>query len=319
MLSLQRLTTATAPHFAHLLDPALRPLLNDLDEAEAGLYAVGACFWGDAAGIALAEALAFEGEEHGRLLQGEVLDLYVQPIYRRAQIGTRLLAALEELLCRQGCSEVRLRHQAGEETTPLAHLLQRQGWTREPAPVRLFWTNGMMARAEWVQKSRLPDSYEVIPWHSLTHAEVEQVRQRMAEGGWCPPILSPFCLPLERLQPELSLALRYKPLAASQETSEEISEVVGWVLVTRQEQHSVCYEILFVSPELQPLGRGAQLLAEAIRRHDHNIAHLPGYPTEMVWRVHSSNAPMLRFVQRRMKPWLIQEGEEWEWSKRLRS
>jgi hypothetical protein len=81
--------------------------------------------------------------------------------------------------------------------------------------------------------------------------------------------------------------------------------VVGWVITHRIAPATVRYTALFVDERVRRLGHGIALLAEAMRRQMGALGD-DSVGTFGVW-LH--NAPMIRFVRRRMAPYLISMAE----------
>lgn len=60
----------------------------------------------------------------------EIISLLVLPAYRRQGIGTRLVAALEEELIKNGCTQIQISYRVTESNTfALELLLQKLAWT----------------------------------------------------------------------------------------------------------------------------------------------------------------------------------------------
>lgn len=140
----------------------------------------------------------------------------------------------------------------------------------------------------------LPAGCNVFPWDDLPEAErlTLVARHEQQPGGWYPPGLTPHPFNPATMDHATSLGLR------------RAGQVVGWILTHVVKAGMLDYDVLFVSPELQRRGYGIRLLAEAIKRQ---YAH---HGQEGAWGVVPDNAPMLRFVERRIGPWLTDRGEE---------
>jgi GNAT superfamily N-acetyltransferase len=293
-----RLDRVTAAAYAPLAEPGMRPLLDKLS-ADARLVAVGAAFWGEPAGLALAQ---YDSASR----QAQLLDFFVAPHCRRAGIGTALLEQLETALGERACERLHLIYKTDEHTPALERVLQKRGWEPPHTDARLFWLDNSISEAPWLRYP-LPPQYAFFPWLELTEAERLELEGRLQDPAWCPPGLSPFILSEGALHPETSVGLRHQ------------GKVVGWVITRLLEPGLVLYDIFFVSPELQRIGRGIMLLGESIRRccqyaQQHNSALWHG---QGVWRVSPTNIFMLKFVERRMRPYVTHRAEERQCQKQL--
>jgi lantibiotic modifying enzyme len=92
-----------------------------------------------------------------------------------------------------------------------------------------------------------------------------------------------------------SLGLRYQ------------DEVVGWIITKRAAPGIIRYDRLFVQQQFRKTARAVALLAESIRRQWEYEGHLPGRGG--VWRTNAGNAPMARFIKRRLGPYLTSMTE----------
>jgi GNAT superfamily N-acetyltransferase len=285
----------TAVAYAPLLPAEARPLLDHLAPSEerteesegSAVVAVGAAFLGKPRGLALA---LYHHEQH----TARLLDLVVAKPYRGAGVGSHLLHALHVALAARGCTKVYALYRTDAHTPALERVLARNGWDAPRTDRLLFWGGRELVNARWMQRARLPAGYTVFPWVELTDHERAALEQRHAqqEGGWWREGLSPFSFAMEELDAVTSLGLRRG------------NEIVGWMLNRLLEAGIIGYDVLFVSPELQRSGYGIRLLAASIWQHYHH------HGVEGGWGVAPDNAPMLRFVERGMGPWLIERGEE---------
>ena len=231
-------------------------------------------------GLALAE-ISLDGKS------AEVLSIFVLPMYRRHGVATALLARLEQELFLRGCTSAELVYITGQPTTlALERLLQRCSWT-SPLPRRLICktTAEKIIKAPWIHKYCFPHSYEIFSWKEITAKERLAIFQQQKKQLWIPRDLIPPKHD-EHLESLNSIGLRYQ------------GQVVGWVLTERINPNTISYNSMFVRQELQKMGRGINLVAHAIQLQ--LKANIP----MSICAVWLTNKPMIRFVQKHMKPYL---------------
>ena len=290
MITIQRLDDKSIHPFILMTPLGLRRSLLE-SSGDPGQIVLGASFWGQPAGVAVVRT----GDEAAQLL-----DLYVLPAYRKAGIGTSLLAAAEAAVQGTGRGRLHTLYRPDEQTPAFQRVLAKQGWTPPTHSHIVFWTTREQdaLHLEWVQKYRFRPPYQVVPWPDITEAERAHIASR-GEAGWYPPDLNPFSRPVEAWDPETSLGLRYN------------GEIVGWVLNVREAPLQLLIEILFVDPPLQRLGKGFMLIGEVTRR-----CWQIGME-DMYWRASPDNGPMVRWSRKAFKNVLLDEFEEWYTEKTL--
>ncbi len=288
MLTIQILDKVSVLPYLLMLAPGLRhPLLGGEDDA--AQIVLGATFWGQPAGV----AIAYRGADSARLL-----DIYVLPSYRQAGIGRALLAAVEEACRLAGKSRVQALYCPNEQTPAFEALLVKEGWAAPLVRSRVYWTSCSAGYDGWAQRYRFRAPYEPVLWAEISEAE-RQVIARRGEGGWYPPHLDPLTRPTGDWDPKTSLGLRYK------------GEVVGWLLTLREAPDQIRVEIMFVDPPLQRLGRGILLICEMIRRYCNDGEYAGGCNEHCYWRVDAANEGMIRWSQRSFPGRFTDEYEEW--------
>ncbi len=176
----------------------------------------------------------------------------------------------------------------------MERLLEKCGW-KLPNPRQLICTSKgedveRMMKSDWMNHYRLPKGFAIFPWTEVTQEELEEIR------GWPddPPYyhggLSPFMKDDEEFEPVNSLGLRYK------------GKIAGWMITIRVAPDTVRYDRLFVRKEFQRMARAIPLLAESIRRQYTHEGHIPSKGG--IWRTQADNTPMVRFIRKRMGPYL---------------
>jgi GNAT superfamily N-acetyltransferase len=275
------------PAFRSLVLPEVVHLV---EQPPASLRMVGAVYAGQPIGLALANQ---QGEGAASLLSCVVVEEA-----RRKGIGRTLLQHMEALLQRDGCNAMTAEFlEEGDTWGAVGSFLTACGFAA-PSPGIYIWSDLLETLREfsWVWRFRLPDSFSLEPWSSLTQTEREVVQA--GHGVWYPPILSPFA-DEENFDHDRSTVLRYG------------GEVVGWMILERFDAETVLFKTMFVHRRHQRAGRGAALVADACRRmyHDpefqqgiffveaenesmvqfmHNRLHDPGFRKQMLWRTAKS-------------------------------
>lgn len=266
---------AEAWAFSALTFPVLRSLLLPLSPEA---VAIAAWVDGEPAGL----ALAVHDRESDR---AELCSLFVRQAYRGRGLAGGLLDRLDDALQAAGVRELVAVYMTGKPSIPvLEHLLAQRGWE---APERrmlvLRASYDTMARAPWVAKAGLDDSFSICAWGEVTPDEREALRRSQAETSWIAPDLIPFDFE-EGCHAPTSVALRRE------------GEVVGW-LITHLIGGVLRYTCSYVHPTLQRRGRILPLYAEVMRR-----AHEMGIDQGM-WTVPVHHPAMAAFAERWMAPY----------------
>ncbi|EGK83528.1 GCN5-related N-acetyltransferase [Microcoleus vaginatus FGP-2] len=281
MFELVRLDETNAFQYDRLTYPTFRPRLRILKH-DRSLIAVGVHLHQMPVGLALAEYLPDEGA-------GEILSLFVAPEYRGQGLGKALLREMESHLRQHDCLKLHLVYTPNSTTPVLENILLQHHWN-PPQPRMLICTGTPEAiqKAAWLKLDTIADPhYTMFPWVELTAQERQDILLRQAQSRWYPDILSPF-KEEAILEPLNSLGLRYR------------DRVVGWMITHRITSDTIRYTSLFVKEELQTIGRAIPLLATAIKIHvQHRESH------QAIFTVAIDNAPMVKFVQRRLAPYLV--------------
>ncbi len=278
----------TYPHFA--------PLLHSLAERSHGV-AVGAEVEGVPVGLAIARLDHPDGSVNGggdQTLQSQVLSLFVTPEHRNRGLGRLLLTHLETEVCDRGYQQMEIRYLSGLYSSTLERILVQQQWFAPQATALVCYASTDRVRqappphlvdylGRWLD--RLPAGYQIFPWAELTVAERADLEQRM-QGDALMRRFTPF-LEDDKLEPLNSLGLRYE------------NRIMGWVITHRIATDTIRYTQMYVEPASQPLNRSTLLLAKAIQLQVEQLPHTKG-----TFRVDMDNTPMVKFVHRRLKPYL---------------
>jgi GNAT superfamily N-acetyltransferase len=281
MFELVLLDKTNAFQYDRLTYPTFRPRLRTLKQDQF-LIAVGVHLHQIPVGLALAEYLPDEGV-------GEILSLFVTPEHRGQGLGKALVREMESHLRQRNCSKLHLVYIPNPTTPALENILLQHHWN-PPQPRMLICTSTpeTLQKAAWLKLDTIADpNYTIFPWVELTAQERQDILMRQAQSRWYPDILSPF--KEEAIQEPLnSLGLRYR------------DRVVGWMITHCITPNTIRYTSLFVKEEIQSIGRAIPLLATSIKIH---VQHRESY--QAVCTVAIDNAPMVKFVQRRLAPYLV--------------
>ncbi|MBD2513761.1 GNAT family N-acetyltransferase [Nostoc sp. FACHB-973] len=267
--------------YDRLTYPTFRPRLRIIKQ-DRSLVAIGIHFEQTPVGLILAEFLQHESI-------AEILSVFVVPEHRGQGLGKALLNEMEQYLRQHNCSKMHLVYIPNSTTLALEKILHQQEWhSSQPRMLICTGTPDAIQKASWLKLDAMPDSnYTMFPWLELTLQERQDILTQQAESGWYPDILSPF-KEEAILEPLNSLGLRYQ------------NQVVGWMITHCIAPDTIRYTSLFVKKELQSIGRAIPLLATAINTHvQHRKSH------QAVFTVDMNNEPMMKFVQRRLAPYLV--------------
>ena len=272
----------------HLADgrvPADRPLLT-----------AGATHEGMPVGLTL-------GAPQADCERAAVHSLGVVPNHRRRGLGTALLGALERNLRQQGTSTVQASYRSSiEHRAALERILERRAWDAPRAVRRLYRSSlGTIRHAPLLKANALPKGFSLFDWRDLTPDERDAIRRRQDSDltGAHPEALDPFQLP-DRVEERCSIGVRRD------------GRIAGWMIVHRLREDVMQYTSLFVQPTVHRHQVASVLLAEAIRRQIHRTDASRG-----VWMVDLANAPILRFIDRHLRPYVDTEADVLLVGKRL--
>src|SRR5262249_8689802 len=103
---------------------------------------------------------------------------------------------------------------------------------------------------------------------------------------WFRACLNPF-IDEDKIEPRVSLGVRKN------------GEVIGWWIVCRADAKTLVCTSLFTKPELQLQGYGVAVLAKSI------LLNADKERDWFVWDVSPAHPDMVRFVYRRMAPYVL--------------
>lgn len=283
------LNNTTAVFYQNLTYPTYRSHLKVLDSHES-IVAVGVHLGSQPVGLVLAETSTEQNQKIAT-----ILSLFVVPEHRGSGLGKSLLTYMENELIQLGCLQVNVVYVSNSSTPHWEKILQKCNWSSPQ--IRMLVCSGLIANikdAAWLKLANtLPSAYTIFPWVELTNQERESIQEQQATSPWYPEILSPWSEE-EIIEPLNSLGLRYK------------DQVVGWMITHRVAEDTIRYTKMFVRKDLQSLGRAISLLAKAIKlqldtRED----------SKAVFTVFADNTEMIKFVDKRLAPYLTSVRQSW--------
>lgn len=237
--------------------------------------------------------------------RGRLLSYFVAPQFRGNGIGQRMLQYAEQALRQKRAKRFVMRYRSDwKSLDTIEHITSKQGFNPPKTNLMLCKSDcEVIYKAPWFNSYHLPKGYTFFDWKDLTPTDRQHIGKRKEQEDWYPDALTPFQIE-DKIHYPTSVGLRYE------------GNVVGWMLTHQIAEDTVQYTTLFVSPELQRMGRAIGVLIEAIRRQ---IAmYNGGSPLRYgAFQVESSNELMIRFVERRMRPYLLKYVEERRVVKRL--
>lgn len=286
------LNPAIAPDYESLAFPFFRSHLHMI-ESHRSILAVGVQYQSQPIGLILAEYSQ-------RDRPARIYSLYVEPAHRCRGLGKALITRMEQALSDAGCVEVELTYTFHLTMPVLERILEQLNWSSgRPFSLRCVVTQRQLIQnVPWLNHA-LPTSFTLFPWSELTLQDRETIDQQRDSVLMYPAELDPF-REEDLIEPRSSFGLRYQ------------GQVVGWMITHRIAVDTVRYSVLFVRPDLQSIGRSIPLLATAIRRQleDPQV-------TKAIFIVLLENAPMVKFVHRRLSPYLTEMQQAWKSSKVL--
>lgn len=269
---------AVLEKYESLTFPNLRKVAQSRQIKEP-LIGIGASIDSQLMGLILAET-------RPDFTSAEIISWFVVKPYRNQGIGKQLLAYLEKALTKQGYQALDIEYRSDwKEVNRLEQILQKDNWATPQIRFLLCKTDYKMGEAPWLNQYKLPPEFALFPWSELTASERNYIQEKEAKGEWFPPSLTPFQQE-ERIEMRVSFGIRYQ------------GQLVGWKISHRIDENTLQATSLFIDPKFQRLGRGIALLVESFRRR---VAAGIAYS---IFRVDVNNAPMIQFVNRRMRPYL---------------
>ena len=278
--------------YRHLLD--LRPQPRHPDDGDRSLVrpiGIGASLGGTPVAFLLGEIPMLPDR------QPEILSVYTAASLRNKGIATALVHAFEDLVTTFGLPRIRAVYMTGKPAAvAVQRVFEKAGWDGPSLrSITLRFAPDELCAMPWYGRVRLdPRKFEIFPWVELSGSEREEIRESHREKPWIRPGLEHWHHDSREFDEESSLGLRYQ------------GRVLGWVINHRVQPDVLRYTCSFIRPDHGRRGRILPLFTESNER-----VRRSGTP----WC--SMIAParfetMVRFVRRRMAPWVsfVQETRE---------
>ncbi|MEZ5403204.1 MAG: GNAT family N-acetyltransferase [Bryobacteraceae bacterium] len=279
LLRLERVNRNGLPEWSAYTYPHYRPRLLDRDPDLIGVAAYSASH---PIGFAFASIRAADRRI------ADVCSVTVAAPHRRRGVATALMRRLEDESRHAECCAIAGIHMSERPNTEAVEgLLRKLGWS-EGRKRMLFCESDFstITGAPWMRRRELPDGFEPFLWATLTPAERDWIHETQRRSPWFPELLTPFWME-ESVEPVSSLGLRVN------------GEIAGWCISHRVNRDTIRYSRLFVRQEFQGLGRAIPLLARSIYCHENTEVD------KAIFDVAAHNTQMLRFVERRLKPYML--------------
>ncbi|MFC5469191.1 GNAT family N-acetyltransferase [Cohnella suwonensis] len=290
MYSFVRLNNEQLSSYAELTFPSLREELLS-ESREPSVIAIGAMLFGKPIGLVW-------GKYWARYGYGQIKTIFVIDKYRRRGIGGSLLREMELAFEQLGCKEMRFDYRHDQARSLIwERLFQQTDWSHTYGSLHTFTVSvSQLMELEWVRRQRLPERFSFMTWSELKAEE-----QAFIEAGkdvWYPASMTPLHKETSKTV-NLSVGLRYG------------ADIIGWMIIHEHDEDTVIGDRMYVRQPFQAQGRAVSAMIEAVRR----IAEA-GFRFAR-FDVSGNNKQMLRFVERKMKPCLVDSYEVVRLNKRL--
>ncbi|MCK5831894.1 MAG: GNAT family N-acetyltransferase [Methylococcales bacterium] len=256
------------------------------------LLGVIAWWQGQPVGLLLAEK---QNINHGLVISWNVIKSH-----RGYGLGRKLIKQMELFAKNNDINSLSVSFRWDTEARQqITKTLDHLGWQRPQKELMLYkFSPKLFMQMAWYKKLCLPKGYTIFSWDTLSKQDKQQILNRQKKTNWYPVELSPLFDSLG-FEPVNSIGLRLKGV------------VVGWLITHRVHIDVIEYSSLFVSPELQGLGRGVHLILEAIKRQ-----HIIGVP-HAIFQARVENTSACSFVERRMAETIVSQTSRWVSKKQL--
>jgi GNAT superfamily N-acetyltransferase len=284
MIVFESVAPASDARWEDMTFPAFRHLLRR-PPADGFFAAIAAQEAGVPAGLCLGRF------DHGST--GQILSVFVVESRRGRGVGTSLLERMEEELGSHGASRVEATYSSSAlAACAFESILRRRGWSSPELRMLIGRADARMLQAPWVRQSLSRAELSFFNWSELSAAERSALLLQAGEtdhgaiGGL--PLSDP-----EIFEPINSIGVR------------DGNRVVGWLLTHRVAPATIRYTHLYLHAGSRAFGQSLRLLGEGIRRQ----AAALGEDSQAIFGVWAHNARMVRFVQHRLKPYLVSLAE----------
>ena len=218
----------------------------------------------------------------------EIISIFIKPERWNQGLGSQLMRIFETTARERTCSAIAVSYTTLGKCVPAVEkMLRKTDWPEAETRMLLAEISPDIGKkAEWIQRLRIPESIDVFPWCEITPTEregLEGVKDTVTPALW------PFTLEKFPLEPVNSLGLR------------QGGEVIGWMICHRISPNRIRYTSLYVREPWRTPELSFALLAEAVRRKQE------AYPDTIIasLAVQVENKPMLRVLERKLKPYAV--------------
>jgi GNAT superfamily N-acetyltransferase len=265
---------------------------------DADIVALGICQENEPVGLAVS---VYSEDKEKSQKYADVKSLYIKPEHRCQGLGTKLLQKLEFELQQRGCNNIRLNHTENPSTEIINSLLVKQGWKAPENTAILVYCSAekvktapsphLIERAAEFRK-KLSPKYKIFPWTELQESQREAIQERMkTDNLWLK--FNPF-VGGNLIDTISSYGVRYE------------GQVIGWSISHNMIPNQTTFAEMFVTPECPLRPRIAlPLMAQAI-----GSCFESGCP-RATFRTETSNAPMLKFIDRWLTPYIETTRRVW--------
>lgn len=280
MYSVEQIASNNPCGYEGLCYPHFRPTLRNCG-SDPKIVALGAMLGDQPIGLLLAEMT--EGKS------AAIRSLAVARTHRGMGVGSLLMREAEREFIARNCEAAEISYMSDLANGPaLESILRRNGWG-EPTLHGVFCRSDYahLSQAPWVQRRwKFPSDVQMFKWTEITKTEREHIVRLGNEHNWFRACLNPF-IDEDKIEPRVSLGVRKN------------GEVIGWCIVCRVDDRTLVCTSLFTKPELQLQGYGVAVLAKSI------LLTAETERDQFVWDVSPIHPDMVRFVHRRMAPYLL--------------
>lgn len=222
----------------------------------------------------------------------EMMSVYATPFLRRQGIGRALVDALDAAFRDRGKRHGLHSFTMNADDPWQARFLESCGYG-EPVVRQLVCktTVELACQTPWLIRATVPDGYEIELWADVTEAARRDLLQRREEKPTLyPDVLDPFEHEAD-CQSDTSVALMRD------------GTIQGWIISHVLDERTLRWTLSYVMDEIQGAGRIFPLWWDVVQRQRDQTGL-----ERLIWTVPVETPRMLRFAQRRMRPWLQSLG-----------
>ncbi len=286
----------TFPAYGHLLTVEVGPkLLGEAGSPPVQPVALGGFSGPKAVGLALL-ALPLAGDDGA-----ELLSVYLVPHCRGQGWGRALVRAAETMAARAGFAKLGAVWTEGSSGSGWwVKVSQELGW--EPPARRtlsVLFTAEQALRFPWLDRFPVREGCEIVPFVSVTQAEMEALKTSQEQSPWIAPDLVPWRYVEEGFEERTSVALRAP------------DGIMGWVINHAPGPQWLRFTCSYIRKDWGRRGRILPLFSESIHRMVE-----AGF-TQASFVAPVRHPTMVQFVEKHMAPWAHKVRWTWGSTKKL--